>query len=158
MKTRYLFPAKYRSIGWLVFVPATFLGLVTLITEWEPAFLDVKVLGFFIDEVFGVDKLVGFTENNILNEILGILVIGSGLLVAFSREPDEDELITKIRLESLVWATYWNYGILILAFLLVYDLSFFWVMVFNMFTILYLFIIRFTLAIRKLKASASNEE
>ncbi|MBT8321463.1 MAG: hypothetical protein KJO90_07325, partial [Eudoraea sp.] len=96
--------------------------------------------------------------NNILNEILAILVILSGLLVAFSREKDEDELITKIRLESLVWATYWNYGILILAFLFLYDLTFYWVMVFNMFTILYLFIIRFTLAIRKLKASASHEE
>jgi hypothetical protein len=142
----------------MVFVPATILGILTLMLEWEPALLDVKVLGFFIDEVFGVEKLVGFTENNILNEILGILVILSGLLVAFSRERDEDELITKIRLESLVWATYWNYGILILAFLFLYDLTFYWVMVFNMFTILYLFIIRFTLAIRKLKASASHEE
>jgi hypothetical protein len=158
MNTRYLFNAKYRQLGWMVFVPATILGILTLILEWEPALLDVKVLGFFIDEVFGVEKLVGFTENNILNEILGILVILSGLLVAFSRERDEDELITKIRLESLVWATYWNYGILILAFLFLYDLTFYWVMVFNMFTILYLFIIRFTLAIRKLKASASHEE
>ena len=158
MNTRYLFNAKYRQFGWMVFVPATILGILTLMLEWEPALLDVKVLGFFIDEVFGVEKLVGFTENNILNEILGILVILSGLLVAFSRERDEDELITKIRLESLVWATYWNYGILILAFLFLYDLTFYWVMVFNMFTILYLFIIRFTLAIRKLKASASHEE
>ncbi len=158
MKTKYLFHSKYRMVGWFIFVPATVLGLLTLFLEWEPAFLDVKVLGFFIDEIFGVEKLVGFTENNILNELLGILVILSGLLVAFSREPDEDELITKIRLESLVWATYWNYGILILAFLFLYDLTFYWVMVFNMFTILYLFIIRFTLAIRKLKASASHEE
>ncbi|MBT8320439.1 MAG: hypothetical protein KJO90_02085, partial [Eudoraea sp.] len=110
MNTRYLFHAKYRNLGWMVFVPTTILGIIALILEWEPALLDVKVLGFFIDEVFGVEKLVGFTENNILNEILAILVILSGLLVAFSREKDEDELITKIRLESLVWATYWNYG------------------------------------------------
>ncbi|MCX2718998.1 hypothetical protein [Lentiprolixibacter aurantiacus] len=158
MKTKYLFHAKYRNLGWMVFIPASILGFVTLLLEWEPAFLDVEVLGFFIDEVFGVEKLVGFTENNILNEILGILVILSGLTVAFSREPDEDEMITKIRLESLVWATYWNYGILVLAFLFLYDLTFYWVMVFNMFTILYLFIIRFTLSIRKLKATSGNEE
>ena len=124
MGTKYLFPAKYRNLGWYVFIPATILGGITVVMEWEPALFDVKVLGFFIDEVFGVEKLVGFTENNILNEILGILVILSGLLVAFSRERDEDELITKIRLESLVWATYWNYGILIVAFLFLYDLTF----------------------------------
>ena len=162
MKTKYLFHAKYRNIGWFIFVPATILGLVHVILEWAPAFLEIKVFGIFIEEiaVFGDNekKFAGFTENNIFNEILGVLIILSGLLVAFSREKDEDELITKIRLECLVWATYWNYGILILAFLLVYELSFFWVMVFNMFTILYLFIIRYTLAIRKLKASTSHEE
>ena len=162
MQTKYLFHAKYRIIGWFVFIPATILGLIRLILEWEPAFLDVNVFGIFIDEivVFGNNnkKLAGLTENNIFNEILGILIILSGLLVAFSRERDEDELITKIRLESLVWATYWNYGILIVAFIFLYDLTFFWAMVFNMFTILYLFIIRFTLAVRKLKASASYEE
>ena len=158
MSAKYLFPAQYRAIGWAVFIPAALLGILTLFLEWEPAFFDVKVLGFFIDEVFGVEKLVGFTENNILNEILGILVILSGLLVAFSREKDEDELITKIRLESLVWATYWNYGILILAFLLFYDLTFYWVMVFNMFTILFLFIIRFNLVIYKLRKTTGREE
>ena len=53
MKTKYLFNAKYKNVGWLIFVPATVLGLLTLFLEWEPAILDVKVLGFFIDEVFG---------------------------------------------------------------------------------------------------------
>ncbi len=158
MNTKYLFNARYRTLGWVVFIPASILGCLTLILEWEPAFLDMNVLGFFIDEVFGVEKLVGFTENNVLNEILAILVILSGLLVAFSREKDEDELITKIRLESLVWATYWNYGILVLAFLFLYDFTFYWVMVFNMFTILYLFIIRFTIVIHKLRKSTRNEE
>ena len=82
-------------------------------------------------------------QNNILNEILGISTIIGGLIVAFSREPDEDELILRIRLECLVWAIYWNYGILLIAFLFVYDFSFYWVMIFNMFTPLLLFVIRF---------------
>ena len=96
--------------------------------------------------------------NNVLNEICGVLIILSGLLVAFSKEKEEDELISMIRLESLVWATYWNYAILLLGFVLVYDMAFLTVMVFNMFTILILFIIKFNWALHKLKKSLLYEE
>ena len=78
--------------------------------------------------------------------------------MAFSKEKDEDELIAKIRLESLVWAMYLNYGILLLTFLLLYDFSFYWAMVFNMYTMLFFFIIRFNIKIWRLRKSVSYEE
>jgi hypothetical protein len=58
----------------------------------------------------------------------------------------------------LVWATYVNYGVLLLAFIFVYDLSFLWIMIFNMFTILAFFIIRFNWQLYKLHNTVSNEE
>ncbi|VAW16950.1 hypothetical protein MNBD_BACTEROID05-629 [hydrothermal vent metagenome] len=106
--------------------------------------------------MFGEKKFVGIVNNNILNEILGISMIVGSILVAFSKEKDEDEFISKIRLESLVWATYLNYAILFLAFIFVYDLSFLWVMIFNMFTILIFFIIRFNWQIRKFRKTAES--
>ena len=96
--------------------------------------------------------------NNILNEILGVLIIISTFLVAFSKEKSEDEYISKIRFESLAWAVYFNYAILILTILFIYDFAFLWVMVFNMFTVLLFFIVRFNWQISKLKKSASYEE
>ena len=151
MKLNYLFPSKYKKIGWFIFIPTLVFGLYTVIFEFEPEIFNTKVFGVFIDEVFGEKKLIGFINNNVLNELLGILMIIGSILVAFSREVDEDEFISKIRLESLVWATYFNYGILLLAILFVYDLSFWWVMIFNMFTLLIFFIIRFNWQIRKLR-------
>lgn len=158
MTTKYLFATRYKLIGLVILIPSALLGLYTLIKEWEPQFLDVPVFGLFVDDFTNSASFTGIIDNNILNEILGILVIIGSLLVAFSREKDEDELITKIRLESLVWATYWNYGILVLGFLLVYDISFYWVMVFNMFTILLLFIIKFNLKLWSLRKSIVHEE
>ena len=158
MASKYLIASKFKPIGWIILIPSVILGLFTLFNEWEPPFFDATVFGIFIDSFINTDKMFGTIENNILDELLGILVIVGSLFVAFSRERDEDELISKIRLESLVWATYWNYGILILAFLLVYDISFFWVMVFNMFTILIFFIIKFNIEIWKLRKSAVYEE
>lgn len=158
MTTKYLFASRYKIVGLIVLIPSALLGLYSLIKEWEPHFLDVPVFGLFVDDFTYSETFTGIVENNILNEILGILVIVGSLLVAFSREKDEDELITKIRLESLVWATYWNYGILVLSFLLVYDISFYWVMIFNMFTILFLFIAKFNLKLWSLRKSAVYEE
>ena len=158
MKLNYLFPHKWRKFGWIVFIPSVVFGLITVITEYEPGFLDMRVPGIFIDEILGKSRVIGFTTNNILNELLGAMVIISGLLVAFSKEKNEDELISKIRLESLVWATYVNYGILLLSIIFVYGLSFFWVMVFNMFTILLFFIIRFNWQIKLLNKDSAYEE
>ncbi len=57
----------------------------------------------------------------------------------------KDELTEEIlmRAESLMWAVYVNYIILILSFLSVYGEAFFQVMVYNLFTILLFFIGRF---------------
>ena len=158
MKLNYLFPNRFKKIGLIILIPSLILGLITLITDLEPTFLDLNVPAIFVNDIFGDQEFLGFTENNILNEICGALLITSLILVAFSKEKQEDELIAKIRLESLVWATYLNYGILLFAMLFVYELSFLWVMIFNMFTILMFFIIRFNWQVIKLNKSLSYEE
>ena len=151
MKLNYLFPSKYKKIGWFIFIPTLLFGLFTIIFDFEPEFLDVKAFSFFSDDLFKEDVYFGMTKNNILNEILGVLMIIGSVLVAFSKEVNEDEYISKIRLESLVWAVYLNYAILLVAIVFVFGFSFLWVMIFNMFTILIFFIIRFNWQIRKMR-------
>lgn len=159
MKLNFLFPNKFKRIGWFTLIPSAIIGLLTLIYEYEPSFLDFNVPAIFADELFSVNKKTfRMVTNNILNEILGVLIIISSLLVAFSKEKSEDEYITKIRFESLAWAVYFNYAILTLTLLFIYDLAFLWVMVFNMFTVLLFFIVRFNWQISKLKTTTSYEE
>lgn len=158
MKTKFLFPASYKKWGWIILIPAVIFGFIDLFAEFQPEFLDWKVPVIYVNELFGKTTYFGFIENNVLNEILGVLVIIGSVLVAFSKQPNEDEFIAKIRLESLVWATYVNYGILLLAFLFVYDTGFLWVMIFNMFTILLFFIVRFHWQILKMRKTVSYAE
>jgi len=159
MKLNFLFPSKFKRIGWFTLIPSAIIGLSTLIYEYEPSFLDFNVPAIFVDELFSVNKKTfRMVTNNILNEILGVLIIISTLFVAFSKEKSEDEYISKIRFDSLAWAVYFNYAILILTILFIYDFAFLWVMVFNMFTVLLFFIVRFNWQISKLKKSASYEE
>lgn len=160
MKTYYLFPNKFKKIGMFLLIPSAVLGISTLVYEYDLSFLDFNLPAIFIDGIYSNsgNALFGIVNNNILDEILGVLIIISSLFVAFSKEKAEDEYIAKIRLESLVWAVYVNYGILLLSMLFVFEFSFFYVMIFNMFTVLLFFMVRFNWQISKLKKVANYEE
>jgi Ca2+-dependent lipid-binding protein len=78
--------------------------------------------------------------------------------VACSRERVEDELIGRIRLNSLLIALYINSSVLIILSLFCYELLFLNVLVFNMFTNIIIFLIVFEMKLWKLKKSLRDEE
>ncbi len=158
MKSHYLFPHKFKKIGWLILFPCLVIGVLYLIFNEQFVKLEMNVFAIFDLQIFQKNVFFGFTKTDIVDEILGVLIIIGALLVAFSREKLEDEFITRIRLESLVWSTYLNYGILISSMLLLYSVAFFWVLVMNIFTILFFFIIRFNWVLMKSKKLAIHEE
>jgi hypothetical protein len=158
MKTNYLFPYQIKKIGWILFIPGIILGFFFLIDQSEPNFLNVTVFSIARQAIFDDNVFFTLTQDNILDEIIGLLLIIGAILIAFSKEKFEDEFISKIRLESLVWAIYLNYAVLILAIIFIYDMTFFWVIVLNMFTLLFFFIFRFNWALIKSKKQIRDEE
>lgn len=137
MKPRFLLPYPVKRLGWMILVPSIFFGIVV-------QHFDYEIPGFAI--AVGNSSILVSGEpikNNFTNELAGLLILVSGFCVAFSRERLEDEWVSQVRLESLQWSVYLNYALLLIALLVVYDEGFFYVMVYNMFTILIFFIIRF---------------
>ena len=88
--------------------------------------------------------------------IIGIAI--GGILATCSKEKIEDEMISHIRLNSLLVALYINYAVLIVASLLVYDLDFLQVMIYQMFTILLVFMVVFRYQVWRLQRGADDEE
>lgn len=86
------------------------------------------------------------------------MIIVSGLLHCFSRERIEDELIARIRMESLTLSLYINYGLVILSTVLIYELTYFYVLVFNLFTILLFFNLIFHYRLLRHYNSVDHEE
>lgn len=157
MQTNYLLPNKYKIYGWILFIIGAIAGSLFFISEYESDALTTNVLAIYNDDaIFGSDKgFFNIIENSIIDELIALTIIIGGLIVGFSKEKIEDEFIYKLRKDSLVWAIIANYIILIFAIIFVYGFSFFDVLVFNMFTPLVFFIIRFNFL--KLK-SGSDEE
>ena len=153
MKTKYLFPNRFKIIGWFLFIPGIILGILYLLYEPHPEFLDATVFAI-AESLFKFSFII----NNVYDEITALLIIIGAIFIAFSREKSEDEYISKIRLDSLVWATYVNYIIVILAIIFIYDFGFYWVILLNMFTILIFFIIRYNWALYKSRKQIRDEE
>ena len=84
------------------------------------------------------------------------LLMSAGLfLVAFAKEKIEDEQIWHIRLDSLRWAIYVNYLILIISLVFIEDVGH--MLELNLWIPLLFFIIRFRWVIYRLNRSAKEE-
>ena len=156
MQTHYLLSNKYKKFGWILLIIGIIVGILFHAEVLEDDMLQIKVLSIYNEGIFSKDD--GFfkiIENGILDEIVALMIIIGGLIVGFTKEKVEDEFIFQLRKESLIWAIILNYFILMLAIIFIYDMTFLSVMIYNMFTPLLFFIIRFNFL--KLRSSSDEE-
>tara|TARA_B100001093_G_scaffold520526_1_gene617793 strand:+ start:39022 stop:39477 length:456 start_codon:yes stop_codon:yes gene_type:complete len=135
----YLFDNKYKKISGLVFYLTSIIGLYLLITEIIFALFTLKVYSLFSESFSDLTYGGGWIENGLGDEIFTTIIIVSGLINSFCKEKIKDELISKIRLESLTMSLFITYGLVIISTFLIYNLSYMYVLVFNLFIILILF-------------------
>lgn len=158
MFSRLLLPSKFKKVGWCLFIPAIILGIIVSITSFEASWLNTKVFAIFNDEPFGKAQSFSIIEVNITNTVIGVAFIVGAIFVGFSKENKEDEFIVKLRLSSLLWAVWVNYCLLLFAFLFVYGTAFLTVMIYNMFTVLIIFIARFNYLLFKNSKTEPDEK
>lgn len=146
MQTRYLLPNRLKFVGLIISIPAFVLMILNLQYGFTLRFLDYEVKG--LQKIsFDNGFLFNIQFNNFTDEIGSLLLIIGLLLIAFSKEKDEDERISKLRLESLLWSVFINSVFISISIILFYSELFLKIMAYNICTTLILFIIRFHLII-----------
>ncbi len=159
MNLSYLFPYRFKKISGIVFWLALLLfAILPFIDDFEFIEIKAKVFSLINSGVFSDTSYFDIAENDIKDEILFTLLILSGLIYAFSKEKTEDERVQKIRLDSLVWATYFNYILILLCYLFIYGIDFLNVMMAALFSHLLFFIIRFRWMLYRQNKSLDYEE
>ena len=153
-----LLPHKYKKAGWFIMIPAAVLGIALIMMGFERIQLEATVFAIVSDEVFEERTVLSFIKANTAPTLAGVLFILGALMVSFSKEEHEDEYISSMRLSSLLWAVLVNYILLLLCFLFIYGTPFLSVMLYNMFTVLILFIIRFNFVLYRNAQSMPDEK
>ena len=157
METTYLLPNYFKRFGWILLFISIGMWIAYLIKD--PIFKSLICNVFAIAGAELFKETVYFTLINVYlyPTIAGVFFILGGLFVAFAKQKIEDEFIMKIRLLSFQWAILVNYILLLFCFIFVYNVSFLSVMVYNMFTVLILFIFRFHYLLYKFNDSTNEK-
>lgn len=155
MKHRLLLPNRFKLIGLLALIPFIALGIAVRFFDFGFTFLTYKNF-WTLKSVNGTSNLTDY--QNYTDELALSGIIISLLLIAFSREKQEDEFISQLRLESLQWAVLINYLLLLIATWVVYQFAYLDVMMYNMLTVLLLFILRFHILLWKNKYSTEHQK
>ena len=158
MDKSYLLPHAQKKVGWILFSFSTFIG-VLLFFDWiSLSFLDdFPVFAISSSWIFEDSVAFGLTKNDVSDEIVALLIIVGGLIVAFSAEKLEDEWIRNIRLKCISKAVVFNYLLLAFCILFFYGTSFYMVMIINMFSTLYFYIISFHINLRLANSKFEKE-
>lgn len=153
MKTnRYLLPHSFKLIGWVLSIPS---AIVLLVYFFSNKNSHPDVFTMFNEPYQRVLDVM--TEAGPLAACMVLLMCGL-LFVAFSREKTEDEYITKLRGDSLIWAVIVNAILMAVLSVTVYDGWFVYVSFFNLYTTLVLFVVKFRIALNRFNKEADHEE
>lgn len=170
MKTNYLFPHACKRIGWIA-LAAILTGIIVYFAV-NPPWDSIDEFAAIIQKprfILAAMQTLTFFLSTTTGIMITSAIIVSLLLVAFSREKNEDEYISKIRGDSLVWAMITTYALIIITLIIMipvyaWDASFYGAFAmllfiyFNLYTILILFLIKFNFALSKLNKAAHYEE
>jgi len=160
MKNTLLISHRWKTLGWILTVPALFAGIYFMNVDNPDDYFKV-IIPNWLDRLLWIDD--GFlnsgnkpTTLSLLDEVICISLLLGLLLLAFSKEKIEDEWIQQVRLESLQWAILINTLLLIAFTIFMHGFVFIAVMEFNMFTPLLVFVARFYYILR-IKPSFSKQ-
>ncbi|MBS7788291.1 hypothetical protein KIH23_13365 [Flavobacterium sp. CYK-55] len=143
MKTFFLLSHRFKMIGFVLMGMAVVWAIASSGATTLPAFLNATVPALIGSDVHNATVWFTTVEVNLSYTLNGLLFIVGGLLVAFSRENQEDEYLMQLRLSAFQWAVFANYILLLVLFLGVYGIDFLVVLSYHLYTVIVLFIARF---------------
>ncbi len=133
MKKIISLPPRSVWIGLAIFIPFSVLGFLSLNQDFEIGWLSV---------VIDKDKFF-FGKQNLTDELALTGCIIGLLLMSFARTKNEDEFIQTLRLQAWQWAVLFHFVLLLVAIWTIYNEHFLTFMVYNMLTVLIIFLGRF---------------
>lgn len=143
MKQLRLLSNAYKPIGWVLFVSSFILAISNLMGNIDFLDIEVKLPALYYDPLLSAPRMFTWVNTELFPTLVGSLFILGSIILIFSKEKEEDEMIGFIRLNALLWAVGCNAIYILFCFLFVYGVAFANILVYNIATIPLIFLARF---------------
>ena len=140
-KLTYLLPGSFRFAGFIFTCAGTILGIMRFYFDFKPNLLDQKVYAVY--SVYLKTRTMKVESNQLIEEIVGLLVILGLFMIAFAREKNETPQISAVRLKAFFISFYLNAVFLIFSILFTFGLAFIYMAILNLVLPLSLYVISF---------------
>ena len=137
----FLLPRSFRLWGLILTFSGTILGVMRFYFGVKPGIFDQKV--FAVYSVFLETKTMRIIKNQMIEEIVGILLIIGLFLIAFTREKIENQQVNSFRLKAFFISIYINTAFLIASLLFTFGFAFVYMMILDLVLPLSIYIIFF---------------
>lgn len=131
-----LFPKGFKVVGWVLFIPAVLLAIMIY---------------------FEFFSLTGIIET-VVNDLAIIGIALGAVFIVCSKEANEDEMTRSLRLASLLNALYVYIILLIASTILINGVAYLLFMVANLVLFPVIYVIIFSLEMRRYNKLSSDEE
>jgi hypothetical protein len=161
MKNSVLLPNYYRKIGLILIVIS--ISMLIIDQFGGLSFLEnIKVLAIYnsgtpLDQSENAPAFFKVVQDDFRFEVIVTLSIIGLIFFGFSKRKYEDELIQKLRLNALLWATYIHFGLYLFFTLFTFGFFYLNFMLIGIFTIIIIYILRFEFKMYQLNKE-SNEK
>lgn len=154
MNKNYLLPYKLRWQGWIILTIGVLLSVLYIVFDFRFMMPVFAVFSSFFET-----KYFATFKTNFADEATMIFLFAGLFLVAFTKEKNEsgfDQNLNNLRGAALIKSIYINSIILLFSILFVYGQGFLFIMIFNLFSCLILYIIIFRIMLKKNETALKN--
>lgn len=157
MKLIYLLPYSFKKVGWLLFLASVILLVLGMMLNLDSSYFTFRVFSVYSSKLFGPSDWFAIHPEEVAYTVVSCLFITGALFIMFSKEKVEDEFIMSIRMNALMWAVLIHFTLLLILFITVYGINFGYVVIYNIYTLLVIFILRYYYLLYQYKNQFSEE-
>ncbi len=146
-----MLPVRFRPLGFILIGIGLVLGFLRFNTGLKPEFLHQKVFAFF--SLYLEPFYFKIIENQLLEEIAGLLLLFGLFFIAFSKEKEENIRNNSLRLKAFYISVYLDFLFLVTSMFFTFGLGFIYMMIIHSF----LFLVAYSISFRVLLFRADKK-
>ena len=130
MKRSLLLPNRFRLPGYILLIAGSVFGIMRFWFDVKPRFLTMKVYAFYSEYL--AEKYFRFVRDNMSEELVGVLLVVGAWMVAFSRDKNETEEKSALRVKAFYISAFLQMFFLVVCLLTTFGIAFIYMLMIYM--------------------------